>query len=188
MISISSYHRMKLPRVMARFFSRNRGLQLRPVNRIKHVIDVQGALPNNSNVLNNLIAASDTPDLAAVSEVQTGATVNGIYLKIEVVRTQATSGVLTNVYLAIYKNPGGNLATISPNTVGTNDNKRYVIHQEMVMLEQQGNSNPRIVFNGVIAIPRGYKRFGPNDLLIAVLLSPGGTMNYCLQSHYKEFR
>ncbi len=167
---------------------RNKGLRLRPINRIKHVVDRQGALPNNSNILENLIAASDTPDLTSSNEVQTGSTINGIYLKIEVVRTQATSGVLTNAYLAIYKNPGGNLSTITPNTVGTNDNKRFVIHQEMLMTEQQGNSNPRILFNGVVTIPRGYRRFGPNDLLIAVLLSPGGTMNYCLQCHYKEFR
>ncbi len=171
---------------MARF--RTRGLRLRPVNRIKHVVDRQGALPNNSNVLEILINASDTPDLATNNEVQTGATVNGIYLKVEVVRTQATSGVLTNAYLAVYKNPGGNIATISPNTVGINDNKRFVIHQEMVMTEQQGNGNPRILFNGVIVIPRGYRRFGPNDTLILVMLSPGGTMNYCVQTHYKEFR
>ncbi len=91
-------------------------------------------------------------------------------------------------YMGIVKNPGGNLSTISPNTVGINDDKRYVIHQEMVMTEQQGNSNPRILFNGVIAIPRGYRRFGPNDTLQAILLSPGGTMNFCLQCHYKEFR
>ncbi len=171
---------------MARF--RTRGLRLRPVNRIKHVVDRQGALPNNSNVLEILINASDTPDLATNNEVQTGATVNGIYLKVEIVRTQATSGVLTNAYLAVYKNPGGNIATISPNTVGINDNKRFVIHQEMVMTEQQGNGNPRILFNGVIVIPRGYRRFGPNDTLILVMLSPGGTINYCVQTHYKEFR
>ncbi len=169
-------------------FSRQRGLRLRPVNRIKHVVDRQGALPLNTNILETLAVASDTPDLATPNEVQTGATVNGIYLKVEVVRTQATSGVLTNVYLAVYKDPGGNIATISPNTVGTNDNKRFVIHQEMIMTQQEGNSNPRILFNGVIVLPRGYRRFGPNDVLTLVLLSPGGTMNYCVQCHYKEFR
>ncbi len=173
---------------MARFFRQNKGLRLRPVNRIKHVVDAQGALPLNNNVFEDLVLASDTPDLASSREVQTGATVHGIYLKIEVVRTQATSGVLTNVYLAVIKNPGGNLTIPSPNVIGVSDDKRYVIHQEMIMTEQQGNGNPRILFNGVIVIPKGYKRMGPNDKLLAVLLSPGGTMNYCLQCHYKEFR
>ncbi len=126
--------------------------------------------------------------MANAEEVETGSKVNGIYLKIEAVRTTATSGVLGNVYLAVFKNPGGNLANPVPNAVGVSDDKRYVIHQEMVMLTQTANSNPRIVFNGVIIIPRGYKRFGPNDSLIARILTPGVAINFCVQAHYKEFR
>ncbi len=165
-----------------------RAMALRPVQRIKHVIDLQGAITAGSGTNVTLVLASDTPDLATTTEVQTGATVHGIYLKIEAVRTTATSGVLGNLYLAVFKNPGGNITNPVPNAVGASDDKRYVIHQEMVMLTQTANSNPRILFNGVIAIPRGYKRMGPNDTLIARLLSPGVAVNFCVQCHYKEFR
>ncbi len=166
----------------------NRGMALRPVNRIKHVIDRQSAIAAAGAENTALITASDTPDLANTDEVQTGATINGVYLKIETVRTTATSGVLSNVYLIVFKNPGGNISNPQPNLVGASDDKRYVIHQEMIMTTQTANSNPRIVFNGVIKIPRGYKRFGPNDTLIVRLSSPGVAINYCLQCHYKEFR
>ncbi len=88
----------------------------------------------------------------------------------------------------IAKNPGNNLTFPNPNIVGSDDNKRFVIHQEMVMLQQVNNSNPRTLFNGVIAIPRGYRRMGPNDRLIANIFSPGVNLNICLQCHYKEFR
>ncbi len=169
-------------------FRRRSNLALRPVHRIKHVVDNQGGLTLGVVKFVNLVITKDAPVLANTDEVETGAKVNGVYLKIEVVRTQATSGVLTNVYLIVFKNPGGNLPAPVPNAIGISDDKRYVIHQEMIMTTQTANENPRILFNGVIVIPRGYRRFGPNDQLQIALLSPGGTMNYCLQCHYKEFR
>ncbi len=169
---------------MARFY--NRGNALRPVHRIKHVVDLQGASAAGANTGNTLIESNDAPVLANTNEVETGSKVNGIYLKVEVVAT--SSAALSNCYLAIVKNPGGNIAATVPNAVGADDNKRYVIHQEMIMLQKQTGSNPRILFNGVIAIPRGYRRFGPNDLLRIFILSPGVTIDWCFQCHYKEFR
>lgn len=124
--------------------------------------------------------------LANTTEVETGSKVNGIYLKLEAYATQATA--LSNFYMAIGKNPGNNLTLPNPNVVGISDNKRFIIHQEMVMLEQKSNGNPRTVFNGVIAIPRGYRRFGPDDRLEIIMLSPGVDVNLCFQCHYKEFR
>ncbi len=168
------------------FHSRRRGLNLRPVNRIKHVYDVQGGMLLGVVQDIVVIIASDTPDLATTNEVETGSTINGIFLVVEVNAT--TSAALSNAYLAVWKNPGNNLTLPAPNVVGGDDNKRFCIHQEMVMLQQVTNSNPRTLFKGVIAIPRGYRRFGPNDRLEVQLLSPGVNMNFCLQSHYKEFR
>ncbi len=167
-------------------FRRRSFNRLRPVNRIKHVIDTQGGAVAGTNVFNDLVAANDSPVLANTTEVETGSTVNGIYLKLEAYAT--STAALANFYMIVYKDPGGNLGVIAPNAVGGNDNKRYVIHQEMVMMEKNTTGNPRTVFNGVIAIPRGYRRFGPNDVLKMVLLSPGVNADFCFQCHYKEFR
>ncbi len=162
-------------------------LRLRPVNRIKHVVDLQFAVAAGADQDVNVIFASDTPDLATPTEVETGSTVNGIYLKVEVVNTGVT-GVLANAYMIVFKNPGGNLTTPVANAVGIDDNKRFVIHQEMVMLNMTDNGNPRTLFNGVIVIPRGYRRMGPNDLLTVRVHSPGVELTGCIQVHYKEFR
>ena len=172
--------------MVARFRSRN--LRLRPINRIKHVFDVQSALAAAAGEFQVLVDTIDTPTLADTNGVETGATVNGIYLKVEVTRTGTTSDVLANVYMYVAKNPGGNLALPEGNAVGSNDNKKYVIHQEMVMLQGTNAGNPRTIFNGVIVIPRGYRRFGPNDQLILRVFTPGVAINYCVQAHYKEFR
>ncbi len=168
-----------------RRFSRGRGL--RPVNRIKHVIDKQGAVALGVTDTTNLLTTVDTPTVGSSSGVETGSTVNGIYLKVEVVNT-GTTGVLANAYMLVGKNPGGNITLPVANVVGINDNKRFVIHQEMVMLNMTDNGNPRTLFNGVIVIPRGYRRNAPNDLLQLSIFSPGVELSFCVQCHYKEFR
>jgi len=160
--------------------------RLRPVNRIKHVIDNQQGIGLGTQPTVNLIEANDNPVITNNAEVQTGSTVNGIYLNIEAYAT--TAGALANIYIIIMKNPGGNLTIPFANLVGSSDNKKYVIHQEMKMMEQSVNGNPRTIFNGVVVIPRGYRRFGPNDLLTVAYHAPGVNANVCTQCHYKEFR
>ncbi len=159
---------------------------LRPVNRIKHVVNFQGGVA--AGVIQNVILAEakDNPVIANTAEVVTGSKVNGIYLKVEVNADIVTG--LPNVYLLVAKNPGNQATIPNPNAVGSSVNKKLVIHQEMVMLQSVDNSNPRTLFNGVIAIPRGYRRFGPDDNLLLRVLSAATTLNLCVQCHYKEFR
>ncbi len=164
---------------------RNR-MSLRPVHRIKHVIDTQGGGVLNVQSVVTLVTGDDTPSLAETTSVETGAKVNGIFLKVECYATSA--GALANVYMYVAKNPGNNLTLPNPNNVGADDNKRFIIHQEMVMLEQKVSGNPRTLFAGVIALPRGYRRIGPKDRLTLILFSPGVNFNFCVQCHYKEFR
>jgi len=159
---------------------------LHPVNRIKHVIDKQAAVALGVSNVTNLIFSVQDPALANREECLTGSTVNGIYLKVEINAT--SSGALSNAYMLIFKNPGGNTVAPAANVVGASDNKKFVIHQEMVMLQQVTNSNPRTLFNGVIAIPRGYRRNAPDDRLELHVLMPGTNGNLCIQCHYKEFR
>ncbi len=171
---------------MMPFRRSNRGNRLRPVNRIKHVVDRQGGVVAATQSVLDVITTVDAPTLANTEQVETGSTVNGIYLKVEAynVGNQA----LSNFYLAIAKNPGNNLTFPNANAVGGDDNKKYVIHQEMVMLQRQANSNPRTIFNGVIAIPRGYRRNGPDDRTQILIFTPGVSADFCWQAHYKEFR
>ncbi len=151
------------------------------------MVDNQFATALGVAQVTNPIVSVDNPTLANTSNVQTGSTVNGIFLSVEVVNTGVT-GVLANAYMMVMKNPGGNLTFPNPNIVGTDDNKKYVIHQEMIMLQMVDNSNPRTLFKGVIVLPRHIRRFGPNDLLQLSIFSPGVELSGCSQTHYKEFR
>ncbi len=170
---------------MARFSSR-RSMSLRPINRVKHVIDQQGALTIAAQTNVDLIKTVDAPVIGNTTEVVTGSKVNGIYLHVECYAT--STGALANCYMYVFKNPGNTLTAPNPNVVGSSVIKKYIIHQEMVMLEKNTTGLPRVLFNGVIKIPKGYIRNGPSDRLKLVLFSPGVTVDFCVQCHYKEFR
>jgi len=59
----------------------------------------------------------------------------------------------------------------------------------MTMIENKGQgSNSRTVFNGVVVIPKGYRRMGPSDKLLIKVLCPALDTVICMQVHYKEFR
>jgi len=164
-------------------------MSLRPVNRIKHVVDVQAGVVAATQLNTTIALATDTPTLGVTTSVETGSKINGFYIKAEVSATSGTA--LANVYFLLFKNPGGNLGTPQGNGVGSSDNKRYVVHQEMIMLQKfdaDVSANPRILFNGVIGIPKGYRRNAPNDLWQIGVFAPGGNIDLCLQVHYKEFR
>ncbi len=164
-------------------------MALRPINRIKHVVDFNATLAKATVLPTNLVSTTDTPTLGATASCETGSKVNGIYLKIEMASNEVITGGVPNIYMMCYKNPGGNLVMPAPNAVGTSDNKKYVFHQEMIMFESKAiNGNPRILFNGVIAIPKLYRRNGPNDLIGVDILCPLVNTLVCIQAHYKEFR
>ncbi len=160
---------------------------LRPITRIKHVVDAEGSVDSTANVVVDLIDSEDHPDRAQTNECETSSKVNGIYLKVEATHTSGTGR--TNLYMAIMKNPAAAITVPDPRNIGGDATKKYVIHQEMIMLSDDASlGNPRVLFNGVIAIPKGYKRNGPNDKLQMILRSGAVTCDWCAQCHYKEFR
>ncbi len=158
------------------------------IQSIKHIVDIQRALVIGTTTAVNLISTVDQPDstLVSTSEVQTGSKVTSIFLNIE--GSATTSAALANVYAIVYKNPNSIVPTIAPNTVGANVHKKFVIHQEMAMVERSTAGNPRSIFKGVIMIPKGYQRFGTSDALVLSMLSPGVTLDNCVQCIFKEIR
>ncbi len=172
---------------MARY--RRMNMAIRPVHRLKHVVDSSGTIATAGTQVDvALVQAIDAPVLANTNQVETGAKVNGIYVKFEVTCLTNVAGAIPNVFLSFMKNPGNNIVIPVPNAVGANDNKRFVIHQEMFNIQNQTEGNPRVGFNGVIVIPKGMRRFGPDDRLYVSVISPQCKIAYCVQAHYKEFR
>ncbi len=172
---------------MARY---RRALRLRPVMSIKHIVDGSATLAANTKLDQVLVKATENAILTNTADVLVGSTVSSIFLKLEVSSNEAQDlGAIPNFYMYVIKNPANELVTPTPNNVGANDKKKFVIHQEMIMMENTGQGgNPRTVFAGVIKIPRGYRRFGYEDQLQLVLFGTALNTALCFQCIYKEFR
>jgi len=176
-------------------YNRARFARLHPVESLKHVVETNGTVSAALPSINDVIITKDSPLSTNVNEVKKMSTVSAIYLRVEVAGIIQAGGV-DNIYMAVFKNPGGNLIIPALDGIGASDNRKYVIHQEMIMLTPQGsvdnNSFPRTLFNGVIRIPRGYKRNGINDKLTVVLQHRTGevtqTTQFCIECIYKEFQ
>ncbi len=172
--------------IMARF-----GNSLRPINRIKHVVDFQIAVPLDVALPNIIAHAKDNPVLSLKADCAIGSKINAFYITTEVVADDTSTTSTPNFYWMLYKNPGSAIGTFpNANTVGTSDLKKFVIHQEMVMINSTGGGNPRNVFKGVIVIPKGMRRMAPDDSWNIQLFIPstGVKCISCTQVHYKEFR
>ncbi len=173
---------------MARF--RSRGLGLRPVNSIKHVVDTQGGLIAGTQVENALIDTVDNPVLTTSTDVASGAVVKSFFLNVQV--AAIGTAALSNVYMYVFKNPSNsiNFAAVFPNgnVVGASDVRKLIFHQEMIMTEKNTTAIPRTLFKGVLKIPRHMQRMGLDDRVGIALFTPGVDYEFCFQCIYKEFR
>ncbi len=163
-------------------------MALRPINRIKHVVDTAQTLAKGVVLPLVVALATDTPTLGATSSCETGSKINGIYFRVVIASNETVVGAIPNCYLMVVKNPGGNITFPAPNAVGASDNKRFVLHQEMRMIENVKGGNPQVFFDGVVVIPKVYRRMGPNDSIELHISCGFLDTVVCTQAHYKEFR
>ncbi len=161
---------------------------MRPVNSIKHIVDSSATVAAGTQLNIILCDAVQAPVLTVPDQCFVGSRVGAIYLSVEAAVTTRIDGAIPNFYMIIFKNPGNNMTTPTASAVGTNDIKRFVIHQEMTMLTNISGGAARSVFRGVIKIPRGYARQGNDDTLILGLVCPSLATAVCVQCIYKEYK
>ncbi len=145
-------------------------LGLRPVNRLKHVVDTNGAIVGAAPSVTDVITASPNPVTTTSNQVNDTSIVRSIYLRVEVIGKDSAGGV-DNIYMIVFKNPANDLAIPAVDSVGVSDKRKFVIHQEMLMLDFKGTTSgfPRTLMKGVIKIPQPYQRFGIQDRLQVVI-------------------
>ncbi len=168
-------------------------MSLRPVNTLKHIVDVQEAIPAGTEQDTILVNAVENAVSTNAPDCDIGSHVRSLYLNVQVVNAGDGSGSIENAYMYLYGNPGTQIPTGSyptVNTVGQSDLRKMIFHQEMRMLSNVGDSIPITLFAGVIKIPRKFSRLGVNDnITIRVGTPTGGVLlNACIQCVYKEIR
>ncbi len=176
----------------------SQALRLRPVNSLKHVVDIvsaaQGPGPTGSITVTFARAVND-PASSTTNECRIGCNIKAIYLSVEAITTVTVTTGQPSIYFYVLKNPANeiNLTNMAPDQVGQNARRKFVIHQEMRMMSKNSADNfPRTIFKGVIRIPQRYQRFGVDDRLEMFMgwgvgVDGAATADICAQCIYKEF-
>ncbi len=112
----------------------------------------------------DLAKAVDGAKNTVSNDVERACKIFGINLKFDVCGLAAT-GVKQQTIIYLIKNVGANLTIPSPFSVGTSNEKKFVVRMWsfMTMRNQDGNV-PNIV-DEYVKIPKIYQRFGADDIL-----------------------
>ncbi len=170
---------------------------LHPIISTKNVVDQSTIIAATTNtVLTTIVDTVDAPTLAATGSVERGSKVHGIYLSLFI---YAEGGEVANeVPLAdwyIIKDQGGNMGSTfsatalpTPGATGSNDNKRFVFHEEKGLAGGGDASLAGVpmVFKGVIGVPRGYQKCNSGDR-IKVCVRTNFASKLCFKAIYKWY-
>ncbi len=170
--------------ILARRFT-SRKLRLVTINSEKHVVDVTEAL--SGTVTTSLLAKAVTaPSNTVDTDCHRGGHIKAIWVSLDFCGI-GTSG--TNVRCMVYliKNPGDNLSPPSPFSVGTSNEKKFVIKQWSAMVMRNQEGNPPYHWEGWVKIPKRYHRMGTDDTwkLVSGLTQETGHL-FC-NVIYKEY-
>ncbi len=106
--------------------------------------------------------AVNSPVSTVSTDVSNGCIIKAIYIDFNVCGLAAT-GVLQRTLLYLMKNPGDNLTEPNPFSVGSSNEKKFIIRQWNFMTMRNQDGNPPDHFAGWIKIPKRYQRMGTDD-------------------------
>ncbi len=162
-----------------------RALGLRPVDSNKNIVEITG-LPSTTTQSAILINTVDNALLATKNQVERGCTVYGINLEFDVCGLAGT-GVRQRTQLYLIKNVGANLTPPGAFTVGSSNEKKFVLKMWSFQTMRNQDGNPPFHVNEFIKLHR-YKRMGAADTLELIFetdTSTGHLSGQCIYKWYK---
>ncbi len=162
---------------------------LRPVNSIKHVLDIEGGLAAATDSTSTFVNAVNTPSVPfKPGDVMFGSYVRSFYLSIFIIgATGAPIDGSINWYIAKQRSGQGAADFPTPSATGTSEVRNQIIHEEKG-LSGSGDGTP-MVFKGVIKIPRSMQRIREGDAMF-LRLRINGTIQatFCIKIIYKSYQ
>ncbi len=168
-------------------FRQRSGLGLRPINSIKHQVNIAvGTTGTNQTQL--IAKAVTSPSPTVDSDVPHGANIKMIYCTINGCGLGGT-GVLNNMNIYLMKNPGNNLTAPGAIAWGTSNEKKFIFKAWMFMIMRNQDGNTPFHWEGWIKVPRRYQRMGTDDvLLIGIQNTASVTGHFSAEFIYKDYR
>ncbi len=139
----------------------SRKLRLVTINSEKHVTD--GSVAITSTISVKLIAKAVTaPSNTVTTDCHRGGTIKAIWISLDFCGL-ATAGVNQRTGVYLIKNPGDNLTEPGTFSVGSSNEKKFVIKQWFAMTMRNQDGNPPYHWEGWVKIPKRYHRMGTDD-------------------------
>ncbi len=161
----------------------------RPVNSIKHILDVSGVLTGGVASVANIAVAVPNADTTTFKpgDIRVGGTVNGFFLSIFVIG--ATGAPLNGPidWYIMKTHDGQDAGNPAPGATGVSSRRNQIIHEEKG-LAGSGDGTP-MAFKGVVAVPRGMRRFREGDGWRVTIVSADATSDaqFCIKAIYKSY-
>ncbi len=165
--------------------SRRRRGSMRPIIvSIKNDVDIISAVAASTNLQLDLAIADDVHATATRTSVVNGCQLKAIW--IEFWYYGLSAGETNDIFDAyLMKNPGNNLTPPNPGTIGSSNEKKFIIRswRGLAGLKSLGGY-PYRQQGRWFKIPRRYQRIGTDDRWQFVIRSPT-TGNICFKAIYK---
>ena len=146
------------------FTARRRSSRFVPravINSIKNQKNfATGITSTNTNTI--IAKAVTSPSPTVDSDVSHGCIIKALWITLDVCGL-AGSGVANNMTAYLFKNPGNNLTPPLPTSVGTSNEKKFVIKMWRAMIMRNQDGNVPYHWEGWIRIPKRYQRMGTDD-------------------------
>ncbi len=159
------------------------------INSIKNVVSVVTAAAVSTTTLVLVAKAVNTPSSTTATDTSNGCKIFRIYVDFTLAASAEVAVGTTNFADAyLMKNPGDNLVEPAPTSVGTSNEKKFVIRQWKGLIGPRTQGFEPLRFRGWIKIPKVYQRMGTDDTWQFVFKSEGVASITCTQFIYKWFR
>ncbi len=155
------------------------------IKSVKNVKNDVAGLGAATNLVTTIVNTLDNPATTTDNQVERGCKIFKIWMEwwYYGLSTGNTNDII-DAY--IIKNPGNNLTVPNPGTVGTSNEKKFVIKIWKGLAGTKTTGGYPYQWKGWIKIPKVYQRFGIDDRLAFVIRSPT-TGNSCTNFVYKWF-
>ena len=178
--------------ILARWYTgRRRSRNAAPrvvINSIKNTPNFSIGTTGTKDSSTLIAKAVNSPSSTVANDVSQGCIIKAIYCIFDGCGLGGT-GVLNNMDFYIIKNPGDNLSTPDPRSVGTSNEKKFVFRQWHFMIMRNQDGNTPFHWEGWIKIPRIYQRMGTDDTFrVAVQNTAALTGHFSSQFVYKWYR
>ncbi len=161
-------------------------MSLNVIRSIKNQTNFAGG-STGSALAKNLAKAVTTPSPTVQTDVAHGCIIKAIWIAINGCGLGGT-GVLNDMGVYLFKNPGNNLTPPSPISVGTSNEKKFVFREWLFMIMRNQDGNLPFHWEGWIKIPKRYQRMGTDDTLQVVFANTSGlTGHFSFKCIYKWY-